>query len=123
MPMPDMHVEIPPAGTTGDGGEGDVVVIYDELAEEPGDDEHPIGSDPYPVPTAGSGCSRSIPTGRPFLESVVERMNGKPEITVLTEEPSDRPFAVRSTTIGRADPGFVDALFVYLRANYGLRIV
>jgi hypothetical protein len=99
----------------------DVLAVYDEIDEEDLDTECLIGL----MKIHEDGRLEVVaadPQRAAFLEQLTERMNGKLAVTVHSEEPPLRPFELRTTTIERGDPPFAEALTVYLRDRYGLRI-
>jgi hypothetical protein len=57
-----------------------------------------------------------------FLHSVVNRMNEKPTVSLISTEAGEAPFTTRSVWVGRDEPGFVEALRRYLHTYYGLRL-
>jgi hypothetical protein len=95
--------------------------IYDELEEEISDGECLIGLMRIHA-AARLELIAADPRHARFLAQVIDRMNGKPEISVRSEEPPERMFELRSTTIERGDPRFAEALLIYVRDHYGLRI-
>ena len=58
-----------------------------------------------------------------FLERVVERLNGKAAISLMSDAPGDAPFTTRGESLGRCDPGFLTGLRTYARTYYGLMLI
>jgi hypothetical protein len=99
----------------------DILEVYDEIDEEDLDIECLIGL----MKIHENGRLEVVaadPQRASFLEQVTERMNGKLAVSVHSEEPPSQPFELRTTAIERGDPRFAEALLVYLRDRYGLRI-
>jgi hypothetical protein len=57
-----------------------------------------------------------------FLHAVVDRMNEKRSVSLISTEAGEAPFTTRSVSVGREEPGFVEALRRYLHTYYGLRL-
>jgi|GEM_PF-2528355 len=102
-------------------GPGEIAEVYDELEEEVRDEECPLGLLRI-HPDGRLEIVAADPARASFLQQVTERMNGKAAIPVDSEEPAAPPFELRATMIERGDRRFVEALLVYVRDHYGLRI-
>ncbi|WP_129778575.1 hypothetical protein [Peristeroidobacter soli] len=117
--MPNTQSEL--ASDPFSGEDGDIAGVYDEIQEEDGADECLIGL--MRIHSDGQlEILAADPARASFLEQVMHRLNGKPAISVESEEPSPPPFELAPTTILRGDPRFPEALLAYVRDYYGLRI-
>ena len=98
-----------------------VLEIYDEIEEEDLDAECLIG-----LMQIGEDGRLEIVAADPdrisFLDQVAQRMNGKPAVSVHSEEAPSQPFELPITTLWRGDPRFKEALLVYIQDHYGLRM-
>lgn len=57
-----------------------------------------------------------------FLREVVNRVNGKAQILLRSQEPGTEQYTIGTVSVGRDDPAFVSALATYLYNYYGLRL-
>lgn len=95
--------------------------VYDEIAEEHLDEECLIGlvglHEDGRIEVLAADPGQAV-----FLQQVTARVNGKPTVSVHSEDAPAQPFELPTTEIERGDPRFPEALCAYLRDRYGLRI-
>jgi hypothetical protein len=106
-------------------GPFEIALVYEDADDMEGEHERPIGW----VAIHADGqleITEVDPDRERFLREVVGRVNGKPQISLISQEPPDEPagpFATHTVSVSRDDPQFAEALRTYLYVYYGLRLV
>jgi hypothetical protein len=55
-----------------------------------------------------------------FLRGVIDRLNSKPRICLISEAPGEASFTTRFDSIERGAKGFIEAELAYMQRYYGL---
>lgn len=99
----------------------DLVDVYEQVDDDENTEGERIGK--LEIHLDGSlKVVEADPARDTFLRDVVNRANSKPEILVRSQEPGTEQYTIGTVSVGRDDPGFVNALATYLYNYYGLRL-
>jgi hypothetical protein len=97
------------------------VAVYEEADDDPETEDVLIGRCEI-LPNGHLSVLEADPARDTFLREVVNRVNSKSEILLRSQEPGTEQYAIGTVSVGRDDPGFVNALATYLCNYYGLRL-
>ncbi len=103
---------------------GDIVEVahvYEAMDDDVEDSDELIGSIEI-HPDGRLAVLDANAARKGFLLDVIERMNSKPAICLISEDPGEAPFTTRSTSIERGEDGFIEAELEYLQRHYGLAV-
>lgn len=108
------------SGNSASQGIVDIAHVYEDAEDEPAEEGgRLIGT----VEIDGDGrlVVVEVEASRgSFLQRLVQRMNAKSAVSLVSTVPPAQPFMTRSVSVGRQEPGFIDALRLYLQTYYGI---
>jgi hypothetical protein len=109
------------SGNSASRGIVDIAQVYEDAEDEPSHDVEGRLIGTVEIDGDGHLVVVQVEASRgSFLQRVVQRMNAKSAVSLVSTVPAAQPFMTRSVSVGREEPGFIEALRLYLQTYYGI---